>query len=121
MTGWALTAERTFDPLNRAYSVHLTSDTKGFTAVGWTDSTHDTFSCLVGNTTGGRYCGINISLGDGISQGEDLSAYASIDLTLSYRGPAETLRVFTRQSLPPEALASFSTAACYSTMPRPAC
>src|SRR5690606_28528009 len=108
LTGSALMTERTFDPFTRAYSIHLTSDSKGFTAMGWTDTTQNGFSCLMGNTTLGRYCGINISLGDGTSQGEDLSKYASLELTLRYHGPAETLRVFTRQSLPPEALANSS-------------
>ncbi len=106
LTGWALTAERTLDALDRPYTIYFTADPTGFTAHGWTGPNYDQFACLFGENLPARFCGININLGDGLTQGEDLSRYASLDLTLGYRGPADTMRIFMRHALPPESLAA---------------
>lgn len=42
------------------------------------------------------FCGLLVSLGDGLDKGVDFSRYDTLRLTVGYSGPAERLRVFMR-------------------------
>ncbi len=95
-TAVASMSERTYQLMDTGGVRTLYSDRSPATALNWLDRERQGFSCLLTLTTGVRYCGMNVQLGDGARQGIDFSAYSKLRLEVEYKGPAEKFRMYFR-------------------------
>lgn len=89
-------AERTMPIAEGDGPRSLYSDSGSGTASSWVDLSRKRFSCLFLQSTGIRFCGLDLQLGDGFTQGWDFSDYKRLQLDLEYHGSAEEFRVFYR-------------------------
>jgi diguanylate cyclase (GGDEF)-like protein len=73
-----------------------TSETKP--EIKWTDETKQTWSCVIPDTTGNSFCGVNYIWNDDeyTIKGRDLSRYDYLVLNFKYQGSAEKLTLFMR-------------------------
>lgn len=92
-------SERTYQLTNDGGVKSLYSDNGGGTALNWTDKRRQSFSCVLLQATGVRFCGMNVQLGDGARQGIDFRDYNKLRLEVEYKGPAEKFRVYYRNGV----------------------
>lgn len=82
------------------HATSLFSDSSGATDAVWLNKDEHKFRCTYHNKPAQfRYCGLDITLGDGKNNGLDLSLYQTIELHLSYQGDAKVLRVYIRNAM----------------------
>lgn len=86
-------SERSFQLIDDGGVRSLYSDRGAGTALNWIDQKRQGFSCLFLQSTGVRFCGMNIQMGDGARNGKDFRAYTKLRLTVEYKGSAEKFRV----------------------------
>lgn len=78
----------------------LFADTSGTTEAAWLDKKNLSFRCTYHNKPSSyKFCGLDVTLGDGAKNGLDLSIYETIALKLSYQGDAKVLRVYVRNAM----------------------
>ncbi|MCR6652747.1 MAG: GGDEF domain-containing protein [Cellvibrionaceae bacterium] len=99
-TAVAALSERTYGLMDDIGMRSLYSDRGPATALNWTDKTRRGFSCMLLQSSGIRYCGMNVQLGDGVRQGIDFADYSKLRLEVEYKGPAEKFRVYVRNGIP---------------------
>jgi diguanylate cyclase (GGDEF)-like protein len=92
-------SERTYSFMDDITMRSLYSDRGPATALNWTDKSHTGFSCLLMQTTGVHFCGLDVQFGDGLRLGTDFRAYNKLRLEVEYRGPAEKFRVYFRNGI----------------------
>ncbi len=98
-SGYELLPERELDLLQASGQISLfkDSDTHGTTIGEWLDQDKLHIRCTFdASTAGNKYCGIDFSMGDGVTQGEDLSNYRSVKIKLANIRNAGYVRIFIR-------------------------
>src|SRR5690606_4687205 len=85
-----------------AYRTELDSDVQdgGNTVTEWVDQEKLHWRCHLGQAYDYPFCGMQIYFSDDYMRGVDLSNYTHFNLSISYKGEAQSLRVFFRNSNP---------------------
>ncbi len=84
------------------YLTRLDSDVQdgGDTRTEWVDQSRLHWRCELGQAYDYPFCGMQIYFSNTYLQGVDLTHYTHLNLHLSYRGDAQSLRLFLRNSNP---------------------
>lgn len=78
-------------------TLYADGDSTGTTQAEWIDRENYTFRCTYLDTPADyKFCGLNITQGDGFIHGVDFSRYKTITLKIDYKGNAPILRVYLR-------------------------
>lgn len=82
------------------YGIHSDLDVGGSSKIVWLNEEKKEWKCVIREGVDYPYCGYRIYLDDGLKNGLDLSRFDSFNIWISYRGSAETIRLFIRNSNP---------------------
>lgn len=85
---------------NYRYGIFSDRDVGGASTVTWINEEKKEWKCTIAEGVNYPYCNYQIYLTDGLENGVDLTRYDTISIWISYRGKAETIRVFIRNSDP---------------------
>ncbi len=85
---------------NFRYGIHSDEDIGGSSKITWVNEEKKEWKCTIGESIDYPYCDYRIYLGDGFEKGVNLSRFDTVNLWISYRGAAETIRLFIRNSNP---------------------
>src|SRR5690606_10907713 len=75
-------------------------DIGGTSTIEWVSEARKEWRCAITGSINYPYCNYQIYLGDGVENGVDLTRFDTINVWVSYRGSAETIRLFIRNSNP---------------------
>lgn len=98
-TTLAALSERSYRLMQDGGMRSLYNDGGAATALNWIDKRRQGFSCIMLQSSGIRFCGMNVQLGDGARNGIDFSDYSKLRLEVEYKGPAEKFRVYYRNGI----------------------
>lgn len=85
---------------NYRYGIFSDRDVGGASTVTWVNEEKKEWKCTIAKGINYPYCNYQIYLTDGLESGVDLTRFDTINIWISYRGKAETIRVFIRNSDP---------------------
>ncbi|TVZ37728.1 diguanylate cyclase (GGDEF)-like protein [Alteromonadaceae bacterium 2753L.S.0a.02] len=93
---------RTFELYPTNYDVMLTDDvfSNGNSEASWVDENRQIWQCKLGAKFYTPYCSMRVSVIDEGWQGIDLSAFDTMTIWASYKGPGKTLRFYLRNRHP---------------------
>ena len=105
VTGIALYAykwlpKRSYNAMGGEENILSLYDDGEYSRANWVDRERHQYKCTYESTPAPvKYCGLDISQGDGATQGVDLSLFDSINIEFMYIGEADLLRVGLRNYL----------------------
>ena len=83
-----------------SYGIFSDQDVGGASTVSWVNEEKKEWKCTIAEGIAYPYCNYQLYLTDSLENGVDLTRFDTISIWISYRGQAETIRVFIRNSNP---------------------